>query len=77
MDVGLGISWKQRGDYSPKGSKLTSPARVGNKGLPKSGKMPGKSTIAKGFDFPAQKGGKGADLATPPNQSQSEPPIRD
>ena len=77
MDVGFGISWKQRGDYSPKGSKLTSPARVGNKGLPKSGTMPKNSTIAAGFDFPAQKGDKGAGLATPPGQSQKEPPIRD
>ena len=71
------FKWKQRGDYTPGASRLNTPTWQDNYGLPKGASMPGNSTVQGGFDFPAQKGSKGAKLPSPPNTFEKEPPVRD
>jgi hypothetical protein len=77
MAIKPNFGWKQRSDYEPGKSRLSAPSRLDDGGLPKGASMPGNSTVASGFDFPAQKGSKGAKLPQPPNVYEKEPPVRD
>ncbi len=73
----LNAKWNQRSDYGTGKSRLSAPSQNGNSGLPMGASMPGNSSISGGFDFPAQKGTKGAKLPSPPNVYEKEPPVRD